>query len=268
MFVRDDFLQGVWKKTKFLFISDTRAETLQTWHTSFSRKKNSETKIIHRWFDNTLATCNRVGTGGPNMRLRDLQTSFLLWTMCGVCSSAWSNPVSHCFERLSLDSTSTFNRQGGGAAAAAAKKASKIRKMTFDLFHVGLSFFFSTQVKGSLPHLSSLSSPVSQSSPTTRFRRWSPSQSRPGCHLQRACVSPGSGPEAAGAAAGSAGWDDLDMDGKQKAKHEQILYCCTPMDISVTLLHHISEWYIWEWTEEKETEVLSTTFHRNARNSI
>ena len=44
------------------------------------------------------------------------------------------------------------------------------------------------------------------------FKQWSPSQSRPGCRLRRACVSPESVPEAARAAAGSAGCDDLDMD--------------------------------------------------------
>lgn len=49
--------------------------------------------------------------------------------------------------------------------------------------------------------------------PTAPFTQWSPSQSHPGCHLQPACVSPGSvlGEACAAAAAGSAGCDDLDM---------------------------------------------------------
>jgi len=54
------YLQGVWS---FQFISHTGGETLQTKDTSCSRKHILEKrKTLHRQIDNTLATCNPVGT--------------------------------------------------------------------------------------------------------------------------------------------------------------------------------------------------------------
>lgn len=97
------------------------------------------------------------------------------------------------------------------------------RKKSFRLFPVGLSsVFFHTGerskfltlpvITGRLCVSHSLHLSVQQTAP---FRQWSPSQSRPGCRPQRACASPGSVLEAArAAAAGSAGCDDLDMEGE------------------------------------------------------
>lgn len=72
-----------------------------------------------------------------------------------------------------------------------------------------------------LPIISSLSLYTSVQM-MAQFRQWSPSQSRLGCRLQRAYVSPGSVPEeACVAAAGSAGCGDLDKEKKRSKTQNQ-----------------------------------------------